>query len=1297
MNESRFAALLAEYHATLRTDTGNQADKLPPPHESLSPEEAAEFSAAQQWIRMLDVLWQHGGQNIPMSPHSTLSRESGQRIDEFAGKLHDTQRFTIVRPLGSGGMGMVYEAFDRVRQERVALKTVRQATPESVLRLKNEFRALADIQHPNLVSLHELHRDGEQWFFSMELVDGWSFTDFFRDPRPPLDLSSAILQLASGLAALHEGGWLHRDIKPSNVLVTASLRVVILDFGLRLALNGGECRTSRAAGTWTYMSPEQSAALPLSPASDLYSVGVMLYEVLTGTPPFRENALNSLYARQYRDPIPPKRLRPDISPQLNRLCMGLLQRSPTHRPTIRKIQQQLQPAISQLVGPGTPVRADITPDHPGFVGRQHELERLRKAAESVRSGNAAHVFLQGNSGFGKTSLAHEFLRQIWAPGVFIVQGRCYQNESVPYKAWDELMDTFVDQMLHRRTSAIESIADRDWQALLRLFPTLQRLRPAPNLPTEIDTEPATVRRHAAKTLRQLFSRLAQEVTLILFIDDLHWADTDSAVLMTEVLHGEQSPQLLFVGTFRTEEEFTSPCLQSLLNEDSNPWKQSCVQIAVGPLQPTDAKKLIRRMLRDGSYNANDRAAHVLRESEGHPWLIVAIIQELRRGDAHRRIPASFKLNEVLASRIHELSSPARSLLNTICLSAQPLSEAIAYRCAGLGVDRDAMCGELHRTQLVRHTWNGGKKRLAPYHDRIREICQQKIAESEAVQLHVRLAEQMELEPGSDPQSIAMHYQYGGKLDRATLFFERAGDRAADALAFGLAADCYGQAAHLSVANSQHRHELMEKRADCLANAGRGAQAANEYQILARLVPEETKARQLRRAAAYHLCVSGHIAEGKAAFAQVLRPLGFRLFRSRWPIALLWSFDNWRLAQNGLHNHVRPVDHIPTTVLERIDVTWEVAIGMTMIDTLQGGLFQSRNLRLAIKAGEPRRLARACAWQATYQSTLGTHQAAHVDGLLSTATKLCAGLQDPYLDGLLLLSHGICDYFFGRWESASTRCIEAAKQFRNQCRGVAWETNTSYAFMLWSLYFQGRVQEMSARLPELLDEAQSRGDRLTQASLCNFGGPLAWLSQDRPEQALAALQSAMQLWPANEFHVQHFTYLAGIVQVHLYRGEVKRAWDDLQQHWPALKRSFYLHIEAIRIFMLHLRARTALAWALESRAPKAIRQARADANRLLQESAPWAAPLAHLVLAGLASLQGNHEAAITRFQQAATGLRDCQLHLFSQAAERAIATELGQSRGRTREEIDRDLRAKGIVHPQAICQMHAPYQSSVGPS
>src|SRR5262245_11743729 len=154
-----------------------------------------------------------------------------------------SSRFSIVRQLGSGGMGTVYEAFDRDRNTRVALKVLRHAGPDTILRLKREFRTLQRLYHPNLVPLGGLIAVGDRWSFTMELLEGLRFVDYVRPPeRQTLDgpgfddarLRDGFRQLVGGLAALHDAGKVHRDVKPSNVLVTQAGRVVLLDLGLVL-------------------------------------------------------------------------------------------------------------------------------------------------------------------------------------------------------------------------------------------------------------------------------------------------------------------------------------------------------------------------------------------------------------------------------------------------------------------------------------------------------------------------------------------------------------------------------------------------------------------------------------------------------------------------------------------------------------------------------------------------------------------------------------------------------------------------------------------------------------------------------------------------------------------------------------------------------------------------------------------------------------------------------------------------------------------------------------------------------
>ena len=304
-------------------------------------------------------------------------------------------RFEIRELIGEGSIGLVYRAYDTEVGVDVALKTLRDVGPDETYRLKREFRALADIVHPNLVALYELHATEGDWYFTMELVEGVSFIDWVRPPRGPggpgrtrqdilatsvneVRLRGALIQLVDALLALHKAGKLHRDLKPSNVLVTSQGRLALLDFGLvaSVAENNPE---RLAVGTPVYMSPEQAADQTLTEASDWYSVGAMLYEALTGRRPFEGESEQVMTRKQTELPVNPMQLTPRVPVDLARLCMQLLAPSPIARPTGLAILDQLGAA------PSAKTRDMVRSAQPAsFVGRTHELDELRRALTDTR-------------------------------------------------------------------------------------------------------------------------------------------------------------------------------------------------------------------------------------------------------------------------------------------------------------------------------------------------------------------------------------------------------------------------------------------------------------------------------------------------------------------------------------------------------------------------------------------------------------------------------------------------------------------------------------------------------------------------------------------------------------------------------------------------------------------------------------------------------------------------------------------------------------------------------------------------
>src|ERR1700730_1386856 len=378
-----------------------------------------------------------------------------------------TERFRIRRRLGSGGMGVVYEAHDRETDKVLALKALTRTEAGDIYRFKREFRALADVSHPNLVSLYEFMSDGTFWFFTMELVRGVTFLEYVRpgfrtrrhpvsgtatllksdeDAQPSLDheaetveleveslsgesdedssshyrrertakdshldlprLRSALRQLVEGVHGLHETGKLHRDIKPSNILVTREGRVVILDFGLVADVEAkGTQDSGLIAGTPDYMSPEQGAQNPLSKASDWYSVGVILYQALTGKLPFTGKYFEVIMDKQSLDPPAPIKAVPEVPRDLNDLCMKLLRRKPEKRPSGRDILRFLGRGKTGPLTPALAARPDsISAVSLPFVGRDRHFRELTRAFESTQQRRTVTVYVHGGSGMGKSAL-----------------------------------------------------------------------------------------------------------------------------------------------------------------------------------------------------------------------------------------------------------------------------------------------------------------------------------------------------------------------------------------------------------------------------------------------------------------------------------------------------------------------------------------------------------------------------------------------------------------------------------------------------------------------------------------------------------------------------------------------------------------------------------------------------------------------------------------------------------------------------------------------------------------------------
>jgi tetratricopeptide (TPR) repeat protein/tRNA A-37 threonylcarbamoyl transferase component Bud32 len=679
-------------------------------------------------------------------------------------------RYKIIEELGRGGMGIVYRALEPNHQREVALKTIPSADAALLSRFKREFRVLAGVDHPNVVKLFELNSDGETWFFTMEIIEGIDLLNYVgfgfspptagmpdrtvdeNDPALTIALSPSRLslereqrlvdgfaQLAGAVAALHAQGIVHRDVKPSNVIVTADGRVVLLDFGLVAETDPSGIYQSlhqQVMGTAAYMSPEQAACDPVSPASDWYSVGVMLYQSLTGRLPIAGKVVDILVNKQKQDPPPPREIEPSVSEEWNHLCMDLLCRDPAGRPAAQDILRRLGKQTHDV----SPTKA-IEPDEVALVGRETHLALLYEAWRAVRGGQAKCVFVEGRSGTGKSALVDAFVEQATRGGTVVLQGRCYEMESVPFKAIDSLIDSLVVHLGRLPQADAAALMPRDVHALARLFPVIGQLEAIASLPRrQIDiSDQQELNRRAIGALRELLARMGDRYPLVVYIDDLQWGDEDSAAMLSNLLQPPDTPVLLFLGTYRSEDVDTSQFLQSFRQiQRQRELPLVSLQVEVTPLEHADAVELALALLRRRDTDAQRSAESIAREAAGNPFFVSELVKHLQlAGDRVADSTEPSALVDMIWSRVRRLPAESQRLLAVVALWGKPLPLDHAMQIAEVG---QLAVGPLRSGHLIRTVAIETQSVIETYHDRIRESVSQRQDFATKQQLHIRIAE-----------------------------------------------------------------------------------------------------------------------------------------------------------------------------------------------------------------------------------------------------------------------------------------------------------------------------------------------------------------------------------------------------------------------------------------------------------------------------------------------------------------------------------------------------------------------------
>lgn len=669
-------------------------------------------------------------------------------------------------------MGAVYRAQDRLAGQPVALKRVlaptdqllfnsRSETVDARLALAQEFQTLASLRHPNIISVLDYGFDEQQQpYFTMDLLVGAQSILKAGHQQSFAGRIDILIQMLRALTYLHRRGIVHRDLKPGNVMVVDGT-VKVLDFGLSIGIG----QHSAAAGTLAYMAPEILEGGTASAAADLYSVGVIAFELLSGRRLYSATSLSALI-----DEVLGKE--PDLDPigvsaPVASVLRKLLAKAPEKRyADSSEVIRDLSAATGQPAALETLAIRESFLQAARLVGRDEELARLSAALDTALRGEGSAWLIGGESGVGKSRLLNELATLGLIRGALVLRGQAVSEGGAPYQVWRDVL---------RRLALAADLNDTEAGVLSVLTPDIATLlnRPIARVP---DIEPMAAQARLLNVVSAVFRRHQQPVVVVL--EDIHWAGVESLAVLAQLAQMAPKLRLLVVGTYRDDER---PDLPDVL--------PGMHLLKLNRLTEEGIAKLSQSMLGEAG-----RQPHLLqllqRETEGNVFFLVEVVRALAEEAGQlaeigrTALPDSVSaggVQRLLQRRLDRVPPSARPLMQTAAVLGRELDLAVLQVCAGsIDMQRWLLdCANAAVLEVQDQRW-----RFA--HDKLREAVLSALEPQARARLHAQAAGAIETVYPGDPRhaaSLAYHWRIAGEPVKEMKYARQAGVEARNVSAF----------------------------------------------------------------------------------------------------------------------------------------------------------------------------------------------------------------------------------------------------------------------------------------------------------------------------------------------------------------------------------------------------------------------------------------------------------------------------------------------------------------------------------
>ena len=776
--------------------------------------------------------------------------------------MPDTPRYRVLHSLGKGGMGEVFLADDTQLGRKVAIKFLADGATNdgrALERLYREARSAAALDHPFICKIHEITEVEGRTGIVMEHVSGATLqAELARSPVSPKRAVEIAGEVAEALEEAHRKRVVHRDLKPANVMLTEQGHVKVMDFGLakQVRVDSSDDQTTGSltdpgtrVGTPGYMAPEQLLGSDADERSDIFAFGILLYELLAGVHPFRRSSPSGTMAAILREPhAPVGQYAKDASDTARVTLDRLLAKDPGDRyqsfGALRTdLGQLLRDATGLTPFPQADATAATTTDgRTPFVGRESERAEARRLLERAVSGQGGVLLLGGEPGVGKTRLAEEILLEARQRGCLALAGRCYEMEGTPpFIPWVEIVER--SSRIVPRAALQESLGDAGPE-VAKLVPELRQL--FPDMPPALELPPDQQQRYLFSNFLSFVDRAARVTPQVMLIDDLHWADESTLLLLQHLAQHAAHMPLLLVGTYRDVDlEVARPFAKTL---EAFTRQRLAHRIALHRLELDGVSQMLEAM--SGLPAPDSWVSAIHAETEGNPFFIEEVFQHLleedRLLDRHGEwrndlqvdrfdVPEGVRL--VIGRRVERLSEEARRALTTAAVVGRSF-DLVLLEAVGDSTGDALLTAfeEAEAARLVTATSSRRETRWEFSHGLIRQALASSLSLPRRQRVHLRVAEAMEKLHGGNASrhaaDIGHHlYQAGAAADpdKAVHFLALAGDHALETGAFDEARRLFNNALEVVLEDDRAtRGTMLRKRGSAEQCVGRWDEAIEEW-------------------------------------------------------------------------------------------------------------------------------------------------------------------------------------------------------------------------------------------------------------------------------------------------------------------------------------------------------------------------------------------------------------------------------------------------------------------------------------